>query len=330
MSSGTLPGSFATAWGKLRLGREYFKENRVLFEELYIFLSNDIFMNMKRILWASILFAALILAPLGAQENKPVIKLNPLFIEGIGIEESRLIESLIQSYLSDMGEVINYFDAALDPNSLSNSGNALDSWTRIPDYTVTGTIHMERDSRIFALEFLNTRTGQTWSFTSIYKSTGELALKARSILESAFAAGDFGAEKKPEAVPEPVSEGRIVGTWRGEPGIEMIRLQRGGRGVAVFSSGAQMVLSYSIEGNTLRVWQVSPNSERFYYPQPYEIAKELAAGAEPMNWELSLYRGGTVLGGVKITTGVQFEGGALVKLLPGGDIREVEWTRGSH
>jgi hypothetical protein len=325
-----LPGSFATACGKFRLTWEYSEKKQYFFSELYIFLSNDIFYSMKRIVWAFILFSALLSTPLRAQENKLVIKLNPLFIEGIGVEESRLIESLIQSYLSDMGEVINYFDAALDPNSFPNAGNALDSWTRIPDYTVTGTIHMERDSRIFALEFLNTRTGQTWSFTSIYKSTGELALKARSILESAFAAGGFEDGKKPEAVPEPISEGRIVGTWRGEPGIEMIRLQRGGRGVAVFSSGAQMVLSYSIEGSTLRVWQVSPNSERFYYPQPYEIARELAAGAEPMSWELSLYRGGTALGGVKITTGAQLEGGRLVKLLPGGDIREVEWTRGGH
>jgi hypothetical protein len=279
-----------------------------------------------------ILFAVLILAPLepGAQENKPVIKLNPLVIEGIGIEESRLIESLIQSYLSDIGEVIHYLDTALDPDSFVHTGDILDSWTRTPDYTVTGTIHLERDSRIFALELHNTRTRQTWSFTSMYKSTGELALKARSILESAFAAGGLEDRNKPEPVPEPVSESRIVGTWRGEPGIEMIRLQRGGRGVAVFSSGAQMVLSYIIEGNILRIWQVSPNSERFYYPQPYEIARELAEKAEPMSWELSLYRGGTTLGGVKIATGVQFERGTLVKLLPGGDVREVEWTRGGH
>jgi hypothetical protein len=267
---------------------------------------------------------------LEAQENKPVIKLNPLFIEGIGIEESRLIESLIQSYLSDIGEVINYFDASLQADPFAGAGNALDSWTRIPDYTVTGTIHLERDSHIFALELLNTRTGQTWSFTSIYKSTGELILKARSILESAFAAGGAGERVKPERLPEPISESRIVGTWRGETGIEMIRLQQGGRGVAIFSSGAQMVLSYIIEGDTLRIWQVSPNSERFYYPLPYEAARELAAGAEPMAWELSLYRGGTALGGLKIATGVQFDGNRVVQLLPGGDVREVEWTRGNH
>jgi hypothetical protein len=91
-----------------------------------------------------------------------------------------------------------------------------------------------------------------------------------------------------------------------------------------------MVLSYVINDNILRIWQISPNSERFYYPLPYDVARELAAGAEPMAWELSLYSRGTVLGGIKIATGVQLEGSRVVKLLPGGDIREVEWIKGTH
>ncbi|MDR1279060.1 MAG: hypothetical protein LBK02_09935 [Treponema sp.] len=285
---------------------------------------------MKKKLRVIVLFTFLIFPLLEAQENKPLIKLNPLFIEGIGIEESRLIESLILSYLADIGELISYFDPARTGEPFANDENAPDSWSRPPDYTVTGTIHLERDSRIFLLELLNTKTGETCSFTSIYKSTGELVLKARSILESAFAAGGFENGKKTEAPPEPISESQIVGSWRGETGIEMIRLQRGGRGVAVFSSGAQMVLSYVIEDNTLRVWQISPNSERFYYPLPYDAARELSAGAEPMTWELSLFSGGTVLGGIKIATGVQLEGNRALNLLPGGDIREVEWTKVNH
>jgi hypothetical protein len=285
---------------------------------------------MKRKPWLLALFSVFVLPVLGAQENKPVIRLNPLFIQGIGTEESRLIESLIQSYLSDIGEVINYFDASLAPDPFENSEKALDSWTRIPDYTVTGAIHLEQDSRIFSLELLNTKTGETYSFTSIYKTTGELVLKARSILETAFAAGGLEGGEKAAALPGPISESQIMGTWRGEAGIEMIRLQQGGKGVAVFSSGAQMVLSYVIDGKTLRIWQVSPNSEWFFYPLPYETAQALAAGAEPMTWELSLYSGGITLRGIKIATGVQLEGNQVLKLLPGGDIREVEWTRGGH
>jgi hypothetical protein len=280
---------------------------------------------------AILLCAVLLPFIVKAEENKPVIKLNPLFIQGIGLEESRLIESLIQSYLSDIGEVIDFFDSSLSPDSFSAAERDFtESWPRTPDYTVTGTIHLDQDSRIFSLELFNTKTGETHSFTSIYKTTGELVLKARSILESAFAAGGLAEEKRQKTAPETMTESHIIGTWRGETGIEMIRLHRGGRGVAVFSSGIQMVLSYIIENNILRVWQISPNSERFYHPLPYEAARELAAGAEPMAWELSLYSRGTVLGGIKIATGVQLEGNRVVNLLPGGDIREVEWIKGTH
>ncbi|MDR0878360.1 MAG: hypothetical protein LBN21_09920 [Treponema sp.] len=281
---------------------------------------------MRKNLPALIFFLSLLPFFLDAQESKPVIKMNPLFAQGIGLEESRFIESLVQSYLSDIGEVINYFDAAL-PGISSDGGSVPDSWTRIPDYTISGSIHLERDSRIFLLEIFNVKTGDTYSVTSVYKSTGELALKTRSVLESAFAVGGFFQEDTGQKAAEPITENSVVGTWRGEPGVEMIRLQRGGRGVAVFSSGAQMVLSYVIEDKTLYIWQISPNSERFYYPLPYNTAKQLAGGAEPIAWEMSLYQQGAVLEGIKIATAARMDGDRVAELIPGGDIQEVKWAR---
>lgn len=266
-----------------------------------------------------ILFIGLGISFAFAQENKPVIKFKPLFIEGIGSEESRFLESLIQSYLSDIGVVIDYIDSDYS----GESGAA-------PDYTISGSIHVERDGPVFLLEISDARTGDIHSITSAYRSTGELVLKARSVLETAFSANVKEDEKKREALPEQMDENLITGIWRGEAGIEIVRLQHGGRGVAIFSSGAQMVLSYIIENNILKIWQVSPNSERFYYPLPFNVAKQLAAGAEPMNWELSLYNKGTVLGGIKIATGVRLDRGEVVELLPGGDVREVIWIKTGH
>jgi hypothetical protein len=248
-----------------------------------------------------------------AEEEKPVIQMNPLFFEGLGIEESRFIESLLQSYLSDIGVL----------------GGGLPA-SRPPDYTITGNIRLERDGHMFLLEITNTRTGESFAFTSVYKSTGELALKARSLLESAFSAGGLESEKKPASRPERLSENLVIGTWKGEAGIEMVRLQRGGRGVAVFSSGAQMVLSYTIENNVLKIQQVSPNQERFYYPFPQEVARQIAAAADPVSWELSLYQQGSVLSGVKLSTGVRLENGAVAELLPAGDVREVVWAKSGH
>jgi hypothetical protein len=274
---------------------------------------------MKRNFSMLFLFISLSGSFVFTQESKPVIIFNPLFIEGIGSEESRFIESLIQSYLSDIGVVLNYIDSDYS----GESGTA-------PDYTINGSIRVERDGPVFLLEILDARTGNTYSITSVYRSTGELALKARSVLENAFSSSGKEGEKKREALPEQLNENLIIGTWKGEAGIEIVRLQHGGRGVAIFSSGVQMVLSYMIEDNILKAWQISPNSERFYYPLPFNVAKQLAAGAEPMSWELSLYQGGTVLGGIKLATGVRLDQGEVVELLPGGDVREVIWTKIGH
>jgi hypothetical protein len=279
---------------------------------------------MMRKLSVCILFVGLNLSCLFSQE-KPLIKFNPLFIEGIGQEESLFIESLIQSYLSDIGILMDRIDDAY-----SGEAGTAGAEKGPPDYTINGSIHLERDGCVFLLEISSARTGDTYSVSSVYKSTGELALKARSVLETAFSPGGKGTEKKPETLPELITENTVVGAWKGETGIEMIRLRHGGQGVAIFSSGAQMVLAYTIVDNTLKIWQISPNSERFYHPLPLNVAKQLAAGAEPMSWELSLYRKGTVLGGVKLATGVRLNQGEVVELLPGGDVREVIWTKIGH
>jgi hypothetical protein len=268
---------------------------------------------------------------LNAQESKLVIQLNPFFIEGIGQEESLLIESLVEDYLSDIGEVISLLHARPENYGAARRTDTIRGQAaRPPDYTISGNIRLEQDGPVFLLEITNTRTGERISFTSVYKSTGELALKARSVLESAFSAGNLEAAQKTEMKAEALNENRIVGAWKGEPGIEIIRLQRGSRGVAIFSSGAQMVLSYTIENNVLKITQISPNSERFYYPLPQEIARQLAADADPITWELSLYQQGTVLKGVRLGTAARMENGMVAELLPAGDVREITWTKAGH
>jgi hypothetical protein len=144
-------------------------------------------------------------------------------------------------------------------------------------------------------------------------------------VEEAFSTGFNGTFQ--ENIPqEIITEAKILGTWRGDAGVEILRLQRGGTGIAILSSGAQMNLAYSIEDNTLKVTQISPNTERFYHPIPFEIARELRSRTEPWQYELFLYDGGTVLRGIKTFTGIRYEGNRVVELIP-GSIRNAEWIR---
>jgi hypothetical protein len=288
----------------------------------------------KSLLLLSALFFPLLAA---AQEAKPIIRFSPFYTEGVDFEETRFVESLIQSYLSDFGTVFNYFG-----DSSQGEQAVPESWTKAPDYVFTGSIYLERDTRIFTLEAHNTETGETASATSTHKTASDLVLKARSLVETVFnssgfpqrpgtelplkSAGVSSEETDAEERPELITENGIAGTWRGEPGIEMIRLWQGGRGVAFFSSGAQMSLSYTIENNTLKVRQNSPNTERYYYPLPYGVAKQLSAEAGPMTWELLLYAGGTFLKGVRISAEARLEGNMIVEILP-DSVRRAYWIR---
>jgi len=285
-------------------------------------------------MWKKVLpLVAAVFFPLfaGAQEARPVIRFSPFYTQGIGIEETRFIESLIQSYLSDVGELVNFFD------NTPIGSSSIEAWTKTPDYVLSGSIYLERDNRIFTLEIHNTHTKETSRTTSVHKTASDLVLKARSLVESVFsipvqaARGGTPSETDGNAVeqPEKITENGIAGTWRGESGIEMIRLQQGGRGVAFFSSGARMNLTYTIEDNTLKVIQNSPNTERFYYPLPYGVASLLCIEAEPMRWELLLYSGGSHLKGVRISTEAKVDGDTLLELLR-ETTRESLWVRANQ
>ena len=267
---------------------------------------------------------------LWGQETKPLIQLKSFSFEGVGVEESRLIVSLVRSYLSDIGNVAETdgknLKLAEAPPIIGNVSKPQPESDSI-DYAVSGSIRMERDNHVLMLDITNAKTGETHTVSSTYKNSGEMALKTRSVLESAFSAGSLETERRPSARPERISESLITGTWKGEAGIEMIRLMQGGRGLAVFSSGAQMVLSYSIESNTLKIRQTSPNSERYYNPLPLDAAKQLARDAEPMTWELLLYQDGTLLGGTRVSTAARMSNGKVIELVHGADVREVFWNK---
>jgi hypothetical protein len=172
---------------------------------------------------------------------------------------------------------------------------------------------------------MKNKTGETFYHTSIHKTTTDLTLRVHPLVETAFSAGFDGTFQ--ENIPrEIITEAGILGTWRGDTGVEIVRLQRGGTGIAILSSGAQMNLVYRIEDNTLKVTQISPNMERFYHPMPFEVARELRSRAEPWQYELFLHDNGAVLWGIKTFTGVRYEGNRIIELIP-GSVRNAEWTK---
>ena len=259
----------------------------------------------------ALLFVLYVIFPfIWAQDTRPVIRFTPFVSQGLSNEETYFIESLIQSYVSDAGELIFSYDNLPSDTYLLSDGLLTGSWNKNPDYILSGSIYLERNTRIFTLEIRNTHTNEIAKTTTEHKTAGDLVLRSRSLVESIIkfpllSEMESAAVNDGRETPQKITENSITGTWRGEPGIEIIRLQPGKRGTAFFSSGVQMNLSYVIENNTLKIWQNSPNIERFYYPNPPEIAKLLSEQAEPMRWEFMLYSGGNRLRGTKTSTEIR-------------------------
>ncbi|MFP3089099.1 hypothetical protein LQZ21_02090 [Treponema sp. TIM-1] len=255
-----------------------------------------------------------------SQNVKPLVAIMPFTVQGIPIDEAGLIESLIKSYMGDLGTDVVFLDSAISMDTTYSSG-----LFRSPEYILSGSILREGENRILMLEFYKQSTGDRVLYTSVHKTLSDLALKTRSLVVSAF---DIRSE--PERIetepPEQLTVNKLAGTWRGDAAIQLVRLRRNMGGTAIFTSGVQMNLTYLIENNILKVFQDSPNTERFYHPLPYQVAKRLRAEAEPMRWEFQLYEKGGLLRGKRIETRVRYEGEEILELIPGVE-RPVEWIK---
>lgn len=252
-----------------------------------------------------------------AEEEKSTVQVMPFSIQGLGSDEAKLLETLIQSYILELGDTINYTTFISSTDSPAEAVN--------PDYIITGSISRVADERILKLDFVNTQTGDVTQFSSSHKTASDLALRSRTLVQEALLEGNEARQSAAENSEE-IRENVITGTWRGDRGIEMIRFQQRGSGMAIFSSGARMMLSYTIVNNVITVTQTSPNMERFYHPVPLNIARELVKVAEPMSWEMKLYNNGTVLKGTKKATAVEYTEDSVKSFLF-GTTRDAEWTK---
>jgi hypothetical protein len=285
------------------------------------------------------LFSMLYSLHLGAEDSKPVIRLMPFTIEGLRPEEARFLSTLIQSYVTDIGEVDLQFGSSLEglengeaePYALSPADIGPSVRGSLPpDFILSGSITVDQDSRVLAMKIVKSETGETVYHTSTHKTTSDLTLKVRSLVEAAFSASaGFGGADQEEPRREILTDGKVMGTWRGDAGLEIVRIQGGGTAMAILSSGAQMNFAYKIEDNTLKLTQTSPNRARYYHPMPFNVARELSSRAEPWQYELFLFNNGTVLRGVKISTGVSYGDNGNVEFIP-GSVREAEWTKSSR
>lgn len=272
-----------------------------------------------------------------ANDTGPVVAVMPFTSAGVGADETKTIENLVESYVSELDQfrliaqedrdlVLSEWEFAVSSGTANEEGAEKIGSLLAADYILTGSVGAVGDNRVLTLEMVKVKTGEKRSVSAVHPSLSELALDARSVVQQVFDRELAVEDSTDHEKPVELSEDLITGSWRGDKGIELVRILRGGKAIAILSSGAKMELDYSMENGTLHLVQASANTERFYHPVPYKVAVQLVALAQPMEWRLKPVAKGAVLRGTKISTAVRYEQDAILEVKK-DSIRDAEWTR---
>jgi hypothetical protein len=252
--------------------------------------------------------------PLFADERKVMVLVHPLERENVEIEESAFIESLLYSYISAMSDI----EVLLEMNEQAEKN---------VDYELFGGLNNSSGNTVITLNVKNLNTGEIVSYTSAHKNSSEMALKLRSIVQTLFHEPESSpANSTTSPTAEEITLNAVAGLWRADGGIEMVNFQRDGTTIAFFSSGERMSLKFTIEGTVLKIIQNSPNRERYYQGQPYDIVRELTQKAQPLYFELQLFDNGLTLRGKRIETTAAADSNGVLQLTHNTE-RTTEWKR---
>jgi hypothetical protein len=119
----------------------------------------------------------------------------------------------------------------------------------------------------------------------------------------------------------------LAGSWKGDKGLETVRIFPNGTGLAVLSGGGTLKVRVSTSGDTVFIDQDQPNDVNLYRAASVtlEMARRIAAQARPMRWTFTLSADGLTLSGIKASVAISGSGSALT--VDNNYEREASWTR---
>ena len=117
----------------------------------------------------------------------------------------------------------------------------------------------------------------------------------------------------------------LAGSWKGEPGLDRVMILRGGRGMAVFSSGVSVSLDLKIDNGYLLVTQKGSLQPRQFLNLPDEIARQAVQQTNPPQWRFLVSPDKKVLSGTKVDAQIQYNETSIISVNYGS--ATVEWLR---
>ncbi|HPA09337.1 MAG TPA: hypothetical protein PLV73_00795, partial [Treponemataceae bacterium] len=213
------------------------------------------------------------------------------------------------------------------------------------DYVFFGTISSQPDGIKLELVLKGGPLNVTRLISRVYENSNRILLESRMLVRDLFDQSvrlpDPDGPVHVQATPEvetgdilPRTDQNLVsvtsvdslaGSWEGEPGIEKIMLLRGGRGVAVLSSGVSISLEVIVSNGDLVVRQKGNANPRQFDDLPDPVARQAANIAPPLEWRFLISRDQQTLLGTKKTVVIKNDGKNILTMENAE--HEVSWIR---
>ena len=201
------------------------------------------------------------------------------------------------------------------------------------DYIFFGALEEVPDGIKLEL-ILKGRTEQlTRIISKVYDNVNKILLDSRLLVFNLF---DFSVPLEQLARSMPQTEqstefgyietvDSLAGSWKGEPGLDRVMILRGGRGMAVFSSGVSVSLDLKIDNGYLLVTQKGSLQPRQFLNLPDEIARQAVQKTNPPQWRFLVSPDKKILSGTKVDAQIQYNETAIISVKY--DTATVEWLR---
>lgn len=201
------------------------------------------------------------------------------------------------------------------------------------DYVFFTSIQEVPDGIQFELVLKGKEDHLTRLISKVYGNVNKILLDSRLLVLNLF---DFSIALEqlntvePETAPD-IEFGfvetvdALAGSWKGESGIERVMILRGGRGMAVFSSGVSISLECKIEDGYLLITQKGSLQPRQFLNLPDEIARQAITKIQPPQWRFLISSDRKILSGKKFDAHILHSNNTITDIRY--EIADVQWQR---
>lgn len=297
--------------------------------------------------------ACLVLGHGFGQARQPVLRVSAFGGAGVGASEASTMERLVASYIIEL-KAFRVFDSQGQEIALSETETALNlgvtTATVTPlaaDYVLGGSLGKIGEIYVFTLEATKVSSGEKLSVSDTAHALSDIVLRSRDLTRSLFGRKDAVTAPAiaPAAVsgsPAPQAEAPaasapgwntaprlsdISGSWRGDKGLETVRVFSNSTGLAVLTGGGTLKIRLAIRGDLIEAVQDQPNDPNLYRSPSvtFEMARRIATQARPMRWLFRLDTTGQTLVGTKESIAISGSGTELK--VDNTYVRDASWSR---